>query len=425
MSAARTRRRHPILWTLDGYIGRRAATIFIADLLLFSLVYVLVDSLNQVESFLDSAPDFPALVKVAASYYYYQLPGLFCQILGPVTTMASAMFAVTLTARGNEFVPILATGTCLQRALSPLVVLALVAAAGTLWIQERWIPAHRVEIRDSLTYGRGHGEIHNAFYSDPASGTRAAMRVYHPSSQQGEGVLIILDEGDGERLITAAAARWEQETPGRSGRWVLENGQIQEFDSEGLLKPVPAPPPPEGAAAHDPPAAGPPLPANAAPPAPSSAPAEEAGKRKPKPPPATVLARPFERWVFDSSNMIPQDLEGADSQDSYLSLDELWRKSEVAPDGHRWRVRYYARLSSQCHHLVLLLLGVPTLFLRGTRNVFLSALLAVAIAAAYFIAQAVAVYAGNRQWISPALAAWLAPIFFGSLGVTLWRGMRT
>jgi hypothetical protein len=142
-------RLRPRGYTLAAYIGRRFAAIFAADLFIFTLIYVLVDSLNQVDAFLEHADDLPSLVAVAFTYYYHELPGLFCRILGPVVTMASAMFTVTLTARANEFVPILATGTSLQRALTPILVLTLAVAGWSLAIQELWIPGHRSEIRTS------------------------------------------------------------------------------------------------------------------------------------------------------------------------------------------------------------------------------------------------------------------------------------
>ena len=96
----RVRSRH---FTLDMYLGRRFLFLAIADLFVFCMIYVLVDSLNQLDHFVEAADDFFSLLGVAFSYYYHTLPGLYCQILGPVVTMASALFTVTITARANEF----------------------------------------------------------------------------------------------------------------------------------------------------------------------------------------------------------------------------------------------------------------------------------------------------------------------------------
>ena len=101
------------------------------------------------------------------------------------------------------------------------------------------------------------------------------------------------------------------------------------------------------------------------------------------------------------------------------------RKAEVAPDRHRWLIKYYSRLVDPINHIVLLLLGVPVIFIRRTRNVFLSVLVAVIVATVYFVLQAIFVYLGNRRVLDPALAVWLAPMLFGALGTTGYFSMRT
>ncbi len=396
-------RLRPRNFTLAVYIGRRFLGIFLADLLVFGLIYALVDSLNQVDAFLKHADDFFSLIGIAARYYYYELPGLFCRFLGPVITMASAMFAVTLTARANEFVPILATGTSLRRALMPILLISAAIAAGSLWVQEVWIQSHRAEIRRARTFGRHYGEIQHAYFVDSEHEIYVAARLYFPGEARATGVFIRARDGDRETVYTAAEARWDD----ARRLWVLRDGEIQRYNPEGLLEPPPAP----GPAAPDPPA----------PPIGEARQGEESGVET-EPPRLTTA---FDELDFALSSMIPQDLEGSESQDQFLSIRQLRRKAEVAPDPHRWLIEYYSRIAEPLNHIVLLLLGLPMIFLKNTRNVFLSALLAVGVATVYFICQALFVYLGNRQILDPAAAAWLAPILFTALGTTLFVTMRT
>jgi lipopolysaccharide export LptBFGC system permease protein LptF len=174
---------------------------------------------------------------------------------------------------------------------------------------------------------------------------------------------------------------------------VLEDLEVQRYGPDGLLIPPEAPPPRQ----------------------------DDGGEGVPPP----SLTRRLETLDFPASGMIPQDLEGSESEDQYLSLGEVHRKAELSADRHRWLITYYSRLVDPLNHLVLVLLGVPTLFLRGTRNVFLSALVAVAIATVYFVVHSVILYLGSRQALHPALASWLAPMAFGALGLTMFRWLRT
>lgn len=397
---------------------KRFGGLFLADCFLFSLLYVLIDSLSQVEEFARNSSGLLGFLKIAFTYYSYDLPGLFCLLLGPVTTLASAAFAVTLTARGNEFVPVLAAGISLQRLLAPIVLLSALVSAGTLAIQELWIPRHRDEILASKAYGRGGSLIRQAHYTDRAQGIVVIAEKYFPLERRGENILVLSKGKDRPRsfLIHARSMSWV-EPEGGHGYWRLETGGLQEYDAAGEIIPKPAPP----AAERSPP----PAPAPQAPPSNlDAAPAASPAPQDPDPP-AQRLSEPFEARRLVETGMIPQDLENNERRNLPLTLAELERKIAVAPDRHRWQIRYYSRIADPLHSLILVLLGVPIILSRDTRNIFFSALLAALISTAYFIFNAGMVYLGNRGTLDPPLAVWLGPILFGSLGVTMYFRMRT
>lgn len=377
--------------TLHFYIGRRFAGLVAANLVLFSLIYTLIDSLSQFDSFMKASDGVTSFLRVAFVYYYYQFPGLICQFLGPLVAMASAMFAVTITQRANEFVPILASGTSLQRAILPVPALTVLLSGGSLALQEVWIPAHRREIREARAYGRGYGEIKNAHFADRQKGLIVAARLYRPLTQQAEGVWILVKENAKEYLYTAATAYWEQ-GDGLEGAWILGDGEIQEYGEDGrLILQTVHEECPDGSS--------------------------RVSRR---------LSRHFDTFRFDRrTTMIPQDLEGNESQDMFLGLAELRRKVEVSPDRHRWRIRYYSRFVDPLNYLILVLLGVPTVLSARLRNIFLSVLVAAMVATGYFSLQTAFVDLGNRNFLSPAIAVWLMPILFGSMGLTMLRGVRT
>ncbi len=424
------------LSTFDRYLLKRFGGIFFADLFIFCFLYILVDGLTQFESFMDSSDGFFDFLGTVATFYYYELPGLFCRILGPVTTMTSAMFAVTITQRSNELVPVLATGSSLQRTFLPIILASGLIVVGSFWLQEYWIPAHRHEIRAAKSTGHSRDEIRHALFADPNKKIKLIARTFQPFKQVAHG-LFVYSHGnlEGENFVVSARMAGFRETEGGFGEWILKDAFFTEYKNEDLvlkdtvdieearlrLKPdVPYP------FAELVPSS---LDGNRRdwePPDPDS-------KEPKKPKNPKQLSEYYEevslnrllkeRFRPDSGLILtPQDL----AVDDYNSdLSELRKRAENSPDKHRWMLKYYSRFVDPLNHMILILLGLPIILRQGSRNVFLSALIAVSVSAMYFIFQTLAVYLGNLEVLPPHLAVWLGPIVFGSLGITFYRNMKS
>ena len=393
--------RGPRLKTLDLYVGRRFGGIFAANLAVFCVLYTLVDCLSQIDSFLEHSSGPISFFAVAFNYYYYELPGLFCRVLGPLTTVASAMFAVTVTQHANELVPVLGTGTSIQRMFAPILVASVVICGLSFAVQEIWIPGHRDEILAAQATGRNKDTVRHAVYRDTREGIVAVARRFHPFTRSAEGFLVFSTYRTGREnfLINSRSAQWDDSTG-----WILHDVELQQYDTEGRLV--------------------------------LQRLADEDGGRNGGDRSITRLTKFYARVALRdllrervpadlALELSPSEFEGEGSRAMYSKLGEIARKIESAPDRHRWSVRYYARLVDPLNHLVLVLIGIPTILRQGSRNVFLSSLVAVAISAGYFIMHSICLYFGNENYLSPAIAVWLSPILFGALGVTLYRGMRT
>ncbi len=393
--------------TLDFYVGGRCAAIYGASFASFSLIYVLVDSVAQIGALSGATESFLELLAAWFRFYAAQLPILFCRVLGAVTAVASAAFTVTLLQRANEIAPVLAAGISLRRLLAPVLAMATLSAAASLAVQELWIPANREEIREAKAPGKGRAIAFHPTFFDAKNRVLVVLRRYNLRTFHGEGVLVhSLSPGDGpssgegkQFTIEARSVQWVEETKS----WMLEDGFIQEYDASGALIPV----------APQPGASGPPA---SLPGAPERDPA--AGK----------LIRSFERQALTdlvAVDMLPSDIEDRDVQESFLWFSEVWEKLRRSPDSFRWRIKLYGRLADPLHGLILVLLGLPLILGRGSRNVFLSAIATVVLCALYFMAYTMFIHLGNREALPPSLACGLAPLIFGSLGATMFVGMRT
>ncbi len=389
------------LRTLDRYIALRFIAIYLASLTSFLVIFVLVDSFSQYSALMNKSEGFGSFFLLWLKYYAAQLPLIFSQALGPVTAAASASFTVTMFLRANEFTPILGSGVSLQRQLAPILVLTLLAVAGSALVQEIWIPANQDWMLEAKAMGRGRAHIRHAKHYDPKHDILAVFRYYNFRDLEGDGVLIM--PLDRRFLIEARNARWRDHPREPGKAWILEDGFIQKYDEAGNLIPQ-----------------GAPFPARL----------ESQQKAPHAEPAAGRLLKTFQTMLLEDMEELEEfDLKPHDlrhqSKDFYRWIGELIEEVERAPRSNQWRIRLYSRLIDPLHAIILVLLGIPAIFLWGTRNIFLSAIAVMIISSLYFITYLILLNMGNRGTLPPSLAAGLAPVFYGSLGITLYAKMRS
>jgi lipopolysaccharide export LptBFGC system permease protein LptF len=89
-------------------------------------------------------------------------------------------------------------------------------------------------------------------------------------------------------------------------------------------------------------------------------------------------------------------------------------------------VRLHNRLAMPLAPLVLLLLGIPFVAITQRQNLFVGVGACLLISTGYYVLVFLCLDGGVRSEISPALAGWLPPLVFGSLGFVLFfRRLRT
>ncbi len=376
---------------LDAYIARRFLATYAGNLFVFTLIFVLVDTVAHFDDFWKGERGAAGAFSLWLQYYLAVTPVIFCQILGPVVTVSAALLSVTTFQRSNEFVPILATGRSYQRALRPVLLASAGISLAAFLVQELWVPRtvqSMARVREAVRGSRG--ALRDVVFYDETFGQLIVFKTYYRNERRAEGVTVLptLRKGERHLLIQAASAEWVRpQVSGEDaglGYWLLKDGIVQEWDAEYRL--LVRPPPPE-----------------------------------------LSNARPqlFERFALRDlrTAMIPQDLEKKEVVQ--MSLGELRRRAKASGGQNVWSVRYYSRFGYALTNFILVLLGVPVVVAFGNRNVILGALLSVGIATSYFVLNSVFQDLGIRGSLSAALGGGLAPCLFLSLGCTLYREMRT
>jgi len=164
----------------------------------------------------------------AATYLFLRLPSYYLPYLIPVASFGAAFFCTGLPARAQELIAIKTGGISPHRAITPVLVAAVVLSALTLVINETIVldaakEFHHIDqseesgdlfqSRGSFWYHRGN-YFYNVESADRASQTLQGVSVYERNRA---GALI--------RSIEAPSAQI-----GQDHRWHLQDATIRSFD---------------------------------------------------------------------------------------------------------------------------------------------------------------------------------------------------
>ncbi len=384
--------------TIDLYILRRFLSIYGANLVSFTLIFVLIDAITHFEDFAKKTEGLQELIAVCLRYYAAITPLIFCQVLGPVVAVSAALFAVTTFQRSNELTPILASGKSYQRTFAPILAATLVISAGIFIVQEKWIPRTVSAMREAAESRGLNQKAKHVKHLDTTHGNLIAFLEYERFRQRANGVdvLPVSRRGGNQVFIRAKSAEWVAGDPagppssrGQSssrGEWLLRDGIVQEYDPDGHLV------------------------------------IKKPGKDQSGSTPRlddTLTERRLE------TDLIPADLELRRDEAVYMNLEELRRKAEISPDQSGWYMKYFSRFMYPLTNFILVLLGLPVIVYFGNRNIFFGAILAVAISTAYFVLNSVFQDLGIQGVLPVRVGAGLAPILFTAIGLTLYREMQS
>src|SRR5262249_57403953 len=88
-------------------------------------------------------------------------------------------------------------------------------------------------------------------------------------------------------------------------------------------------------------------------------------------------------------------------------------------------VLFHMRLTRPILGLILVFLGLSVILRDQNRNVFISAGMCLGLCALFFAACFGCRHLGEKEFLSPALAAWLPVVVFGSLSFALFDAIHT
>lgn len=355
---------------LDRYILRRfLLTVFFA-LIAFTVIFVVVDLIENLDRFIDH--QVPR--HVVASYYLYYLPYIMTLIL-PVAMLLASLFSIGQMARFNELIAIRSSGVSIYRILAPVFVAAFVVSVVDYYFSETIVPiTNDRKFQIKRTYldrvpRRVQIRRANVYIQDTAD-RRVFIGFFDPRKKIGHNVSI--QQYKGSRMVKRWDARrlvWQDSI------WVLESGYLRDFEAKG------------------------------------------------------ERAQPFANVHFAGLNFRPSDLASVQKPPEEMSYRELKLFiREVKRNGgnpRQWLVDLYMKIAFPFSNLIIVMFGAPLASTKRRSGAMVGFGISLAICFLYFGIIRIGQSLGHNGRLTPWLGAWIGNILFGSVAVyLLYRAER-
>ena len=376
---------------LPRYLLRQFLQIFVICFVSLIGLYIVIDAFGHLDHFSSYAEKEGNLLGVIARYYSYHTLAFFDGVSG-LLAMISGMFTIGWLARHQEMTALMAAGISKVRIIKPL----LLAAAGVslLGVLNRELVIPR--IRDELT--RDTKDLGGGAQRD----LEAQFDVDTDILLGGDKVVL------GERRIVNPAfivlsnelARYGKQLTALNAYYIDAAGERPAgFVLAGVTSPK-----------H-----------------PAKLPSHSVDGR-----PVILTPRDAPEWLaadelFVASRVQFPLLAAGSRWRTYASLPELMRelRNPAANAGADVRVAIHTRLVQMAMDGTLVMLGLPVMLSRRSRNAYVSIGICMGLAMLFMITALACQSLGNVNLVRPTLAAWGPLLVFVPLAAALANSLRT
>lgn len=374
---------------LDRYLLKQFVQIFAICFLSLMGLYVVIDAFGHLDSFSNYAKENGSLLGVIAEYYGYQSISFFDRTSG-MLAMIAAMFTVTWLQRNQELTAMLAAGISKFRIVRPLILAAVAVSLAAMAGRELLIP----RIRDQLA--RNVKDL---------DGTEAGELVARFDGQTdiligGEKTIAELQRiVNPTFVLPPALARYGKQLVAADAFYLDPS---DDHSAGYLLRDVSAP--------------------------------AKIDRRKS----LTLDDRPVILTPRDADWLAPGEvfvvsqvsfplLAGGSKWRTHASTREIIAElnrpgSDLGADV---QVAVHTRVVQPVMDATLLMLGLPLMFSRRTRNVFLSIGICLLVALAFSLVTLACQSLGGLSLVRPTLAAWLPIMIFLPMAAGMSQTLRT
>jgi len=365
-----------MLKLIDRQLVRGYVKAYVICLISLIGLYIVIDLFNNIDDFTQNGQSFFSSLGHIARYYGYMTTHIFDRLSEAIVLLA-AMFTVAWMQRSNELLPQLSAGVSTRRVIRPVLLSACALVLVNVANQELLIPSIRPVIRDDPK-GEKNVSVQAAFDSSGLwlSGKTATrrdrcVREFTCTIPEGVGIGTLVS-------LHAKEARYVPPGEGElSGGWLLTETQPPELpgwkDKQVLQNLDP-------------------------------------GKY-------------FLRSADVDFEALTRDRKWFYQVSTWRLFQELNRASGARLAN--MAVFFHMRLTRPLLGMILVVMGLSVILRDQNRNVFISAGMCLVLCGVFFAAGLGTKYLGDREFLSPALAAWLPVLVFGPLALVQFDAIHT
>lgn len=349
---------------IDRYVTGHFIFVVITALLAFIIIYVLIDLIENLDTFIDNQAPFGIVVK----YYVLYIP-FMTNLTIPIAVLLSCLFTIGQMVRHNELVALKASGVSLYRVLFPLFRLGLFISVLALFFGELVVPVannRRAEVKQVEIKKRPPGDQRRRkrIYLQDSSNRLIYVKEYSGQTRSALGVLI--QEYDGETLVERIDARkmmWIKH------EWVLYNAEVRSFRGDR----------------------------------------EEFQTLR-------ELKRPDFTFTPDDLAQRPKDPEEMNIVELKSYIHHIHR---LGGDAQRWIADYHLKLAFPFANMIIVLFGTALASVRRRSGAAVGFGISLFICFVYYTVMEVGRAMGRSGDLDPILSAWLGNGLFGLIGLAM------
>lgn len=360
---------------LDRHIAQSIIRIFIATILIFCFLYILVDITSNLDEYIDSKVSKAVMLQ----YYLTYIPVILVQT-SPIASLIAVLFTFSGLNNDNEIIVMRASGLSFWQITRPAIIFGLVSAAFIFWMNESFAPrataqAEKIQneyiILKADRKKKKQEQIKNlTFYG--LKNRLYFVDTFDPNAYELKGVTIV--EHDGEQRVTQKIVALKGVWTGIA--WKFYKCQTTEYGPGGINQPV---------------------------------------KIKFSNERLMDIKETPEDFLKQRLNVTSMNIR---QLNEYMSRFE---NSGAAKAINNLQVDIQQKLAFPVGNFVIILMGLPfALMIKSRRRSTITALgIAIIIGFLYYVVNAVALAFGKAGFLSPFLAAWATPLFFTLAAIAL------
>lgn len=360
---------------LDRYVAALFVSSYATAFFLVVGLFLILDMASNLDEYVETWKDGShASTLLILRYYLLSIPFLFLQV-APFVTLVAGLFTTVKLLRYNEVIASLSAGVSSRRLLAPVFVGGALCGLGMFELREL-LGSSLARQRDAVKYvldEKTFDVVYEELWLRDLNGSVVHLKEFRPGTESRP------PEVRGLQATLRSVARWSSTQAARAtyetrnGRlgWWLEGGTRQEVRGEHRKEPIDL----------------------------------------------------LEGFDFDPELAVTFYRARRNPMD--LTFSEARELAKRDPDSVVYATLLQYDITFPLANVVLLLAGLPIL-MRSRRGKAIEGMAAgCTLCIFYFAADFVLTNLGLQGGLDPYLAAWLPPLFFGSVGLVLLESMES